>query len=160
MSPSVGCDVSSNVANECSADKRLRRLASMAMQAVALGWPQLAPTEGTPMPTWLLLAAAITCEVTATAFLRVTDGFTKLWPSLIVIAGYGVSFYLLSLIMRTGIPAGIVYAIWSAFGIALVTLVGMATYGDKITPVTGVGLAVIVVGVILVQVGNVGEAAS
>lgn len=109
------------------------------------------------MPTWLLLSAAIACEVTATAFLRVTDGFSKLWPSLIVVAGYGVSFYLLSLIMRTGIPAGIVYAIWSAFGIALVTLVGIATYGDKITPVTAVGLAVIIAGVILVQVGNAGE---
>lgn len=112
------------------------------------------------MPTWLLLAAAIACEVTATAFLRVTDGFTKLWPSLVVIAGYSVSFYLLALILRTGIPAGVVYAVWSAFGIALVTLVGIAAFDDKITPVTGVGLAVIVAGVVLVQIGNVSEVAS
>lgn len=112
------------------------------------------------MPTWLLLAAAIAFEVTATAFLRVTDGFTKLWPSLVVIACYSVSFYLLALILRTGIPAGIVYAVWSAFGIALVTLVGIAAFDDKITPVTGVGLAVIVVGVVLVQIGHVGEVAS
>ena len=106
------------------------------------------------MSTWLLLAAAIACEVLATMFLRVSDGFTKLWPSVVVIIGYAASFYLLSLILRTGIPAGIVYAIWSAFGIALVTLIGMATFDDKITPLTGVGLVIVIAGVVLVQAGN------
>ena len=106
------------------------------------------------MSTWLLLAAAIGFEVAATVFLRLSDGFTKLWPSLVVIVGYAASFYLLALILKTGIPAGIVYAIWSAFGIALVTLIGMATFGDKITPLTGLGLVVVIVGVVLVQAGN------
>jgi small multidrug resistance pump len=106
------------------------------------------------MSTWLLLAAAIACEVAGTVFLRVSDGFSRLWPSVVVVIGYSASFYLLSLILRTGIPAGIVYAIWSAFGIALVTLIGMATFDDTITPLTGVGLVVVIVGVILVQAGN------
>lgn len=106
------------------------------------------------MPTWLLLASAILFEVTGTVFLRVSDGFTKFWPSLVVVIGYGASFYLLALIMKTGIPQGIVYAIWSAFGIALVTLIGMAAFNDKITPITGVGLVVVIVGVVLVQLGN------
>lgn len=109
------------------------------------------------MPTWALLTAAILCEVAATVFLRVSDGFSKLWPSVVVVVGYGISFYLLALILKTGIPAGIVYAIWSAFGIALVTLIGMAAFDDKITPVTGVGLVVIIVGVVLVQAGNVSK---
>lgn len=108
------------------------------------------------MPIWLLLASAIGFEVTATVFLRASDGFTKFWPSLVVVVGYGASFYLLALIMKTGIPQGIVYAIWSAFGIALVTLIGMAAFDDKITPVTGVGLVVVIVGVVLVQLGNTG----
>ncbi|HEX5018077.1 MAG TPA: multidrug efflux SMR transporter [Actinomycetes bacterium] len=106
------------------------------------------------MPTWLLLASAILFEVTGTVFLRVSDGFTKFWPSLVVVIGYGASFYLLALIMKTGIPQGIVYAIWSAFGIALVTLIGMAAFNDKITPITGVGLVIVIVGVVLVQLGN------
>jgi small multidrug resistance pump len=110
------------------------------------------------MSTWLLLAAAIAFEVGATVFLRVSDGFTKLWPSVVVIIGYAASFYLLALILKTGIPAGIVYAIWSAFGIALVTLIGMATFDDKISPLTGVGLVVVIVGVVLVQAGNSGSA--
>jgi len=109
------------------------------------------------MSTWLLLATAIAFEVAATVFLRMSDGFTKLWPSLVVIAGYAASFYLLALILKTGIPAGIVYAIWSAFGIALVTLIGMAAFDDKISPLTGVGLVVVIVGVVLVQAGNSGS---
>ena len=106
------------------------------------------------MSTWVLLASAIACEVAATVFLRVSDGFTKLWPAVIVIVGYAASFYLLALILKTGIPVGIVYAIWSAFGIALVTLIGMAAFDDKISFVTAIGLVVVIVGVILVQAGN------
>lgn len=106
------------------------------------------------MPTWLLLALAIAFEVAGTAFLRATDGFSKLLPSIAVVVGYGVSFYLLSLVLKTGIPQGVVYAIWSAFGIALVTLVGVVIFDDKISLVTGIGLAVVMLGIVLVQVGN------
>ena len=72
--------------------------------------------------------------------------------------GYGASFYLLSLILKTGIPSGIVYAIWSAFGIALITLIGMAVWGDKISVVNAIGLVVVIVGVVLVQAGHSGTA--
>lgn len=106
------------------------------------------------MPTWLLLAMAIACEVTATAFLRLTEGFTKLWPTVVVLMGYAASFYLLSLILKTGIPQGIVYAIWSAFGVALVTLIGVWFFDDQISRVTAVGLVVVIIGVILVQAGH------
>jgi small multidrug resistance pump len=109
------------------------------------------------MSTWVLLGAAIACEVAATVSLRASEGFARLWPSVIVVIGYGASFYLLSLILKTGIPSGIVYAIWSAFGIALVTLIGMAAFGDKISPVNGLGLVVVIVGVVLVQAGHVSD---
>lgn len=106
------------------------------------------------MSTWMLLAAAIAVEVTATMFLRAADGFTKLWPTVIVVVGYGASFFLLSLILRSGIPSGIIYAIWSAFGIAFVTILGMLFFGDHISLVTGLGLVVVILGVVLVQVGT------
>lgn len=106
------------------------------------------------MPTWLLLALAIGFEVLGTVFLRVSDGFTKLWPVVIVVIGYGISFYLLALILKTGIPQGVVYAIWSAFGIALVTLAGVWMFDDKISLMTGAGLAVVMFGIVLVQLGN------
>ena len=109
------------------------------------------------MGTWLMLAAAISLEVTATLFLRVSDGFTKFWPSVVVVVGYGASFLLLSLIMRTGIPIGILYAIWSAFGITLVTLLGIMVFDDQISRLSAIGLVVVVVGVVLVQWGTRGE---
>ena len=109
------------------------------------------------MGTWLMLAAAILLEVTGTLFLRVSDGFTKLWPSVIVVVGYGASFLLLSLIMRSGIPLGILYAIWSAFGITLVTLLGIMVFDDQISRLSAIGLVVVVIGVVLVQWGTRGE---
>jgi small multidrug resistance pump len=63
------------------------------------------------MKQWLSLAVAILSEVTATAALKAADGFTRLWPSLVVVTGYAVAFIFLSLTLRT-IPVGIAYAIW------------------------------------------------
>ncbi len=109
------------------------------------------------MPTWLMLAMAISLEVTATLFLRVADGFTKLWPSAVVVIGYAGSFFLLSLILRSGIAIGIVYAIWSAFGVTFVTLLGIAIFDDRISLISAAGIAVVVVGVVLVQLGTRGQ---
>jgi small multidrug resistance pump len=109
------------------------------------------------MGTWVMLGVAIALEVTATLFLRVSDGFSRLWPSLIVIVGYGASFVLLSFIMKTGIAIGIIYAIWSAFGVTFVTLLGMLVFDDKISRVTAIGMVIVVVGVVLVQAGTRGE---
>jgi small multidrug resistance pump len=111
------------------------------------------------MGTWLMLAAAISCEITATLCLRMSDGFTKLWPSVVVVIGYGASFVLLSFILRTGIAVGILYAIWSAFGIALVTVLGILLFDDQISRVSAIGLVIVIVGVVLVQLGTQGEAA-
>ena len=109
------------------------------------------------MPTWLMLAIAISLEVTATLFLRVSDGFTKLWPSVVVVIGYAGSFILLSLILRSGVAIGIVYAIWSAFGVTFVTLLGIAIFDDRISLLSGAGIAVVIVGVVLVQLGTRGQ---
>jgi small multidrug resistance pump len=110
------------------------------------------------MPTWLLLAAAIASEVVGTIALKATDGFTRLAPSLVVFIGYALSFYLLALILKTGLATGVVYAIWSAFGIALVTLGGVWLYKESISLVTVLGLGIVIVGVVVVQLGSSGGA--
>ncbi|MHC4791795.1 MAG: DMT family transporter [Planctomycetota bacterium] len=97
------------------------------------------------------LAIAIIAEVAATSALKASDEFTKLIPSLIVIVGYGASFYLLTLVLRT-IPVAITYAIWSGLGIVLVALVGAILYKQipDIPAVLGMGL--IVAGIAIINV--------
>lgn len=100
---------------------------------------------------WLFLAVAIVAEVAATSALKAAEGFTRLGPSLIVVAGYAVSFYFLSLTLRS-IPVGIVYAIWSGIGIALITLVGWIVYHQSLDTPGLVGIGLIVAGVIVLNV--------
>ncbi|WP_201325473.1 multidrug efflux SMR transporter, partial [Burkholderia sp. E168m23] len=76
------------------------------------------------LPGYAWLAIAIVAEVIGTSALRAADGFTRLGPSVLVVAGYGVAFYCLSLTLRT-MPVGIIYAVWSGAGIVLITLVAM-----------------------------------
>ena len=72
---------------------------------------------------YFYLAIAIVAEVIATSALKASTEFTKLVPSILVVVGYAVAFYFLTLVLRT-IPVGISYAIWSGLGIVLITLVG------------------------------------
>ena len=76
------------------------------------------------MSPYLPLSVAIVAEVVATTAMKSSDGFTRLWPSLIVVAGYMVAFYFLSMTFRT-LPTGIAYAIWAGAGIVLITLSGV-----------------------------------
>lgn len=95
---------------------------------------------------WLFLGLAIICEVIATSALRATDGFTRLIPSLIVVVGYGCSFYFLALTLRV-IPVGVAYAIWCGAGMALIALIGWLIMGQKLDTAALVGIAFIAVGV-------------
>ncbi len=81
---------------------------------------------------YVLLAIAIVAEVVATSALRASDGFTRVVPAAIVVVGYGVSFYLLSLTLRT-LPVSIVYAVWSGAGIVLITLVATLLFEQRPT---------------------------
>ena len=98
--------------------------------------------------TYLLIAIA--CEVVATSALKAADGFTRLWPSLVTLVGYGVSFYFLSLTLRT-IPVGVVYAIWSGAGIVLIAAIGWVYYRQSLDAAALIGLALIVAGVLVVN---------
>jgi small multidrug resistance pump len=105
--------------------------------------------------SYLYLAIAILAEVIGTSALKATDGFTKPLPSLVVVVGYGVAFYFLSLALRT-IPIGIAYAIWSGAGVALITLIGWAVFHQKLDPPALVGIGLIVGGVVVIQMSSMG----
>ena len=103
------------------------------------------------MQHWLILGVAIVSEVIATSALKAADGFTRLLPSAIVVVGYGIAFYCLSLVLRT-LPVGIVYAIWSGAGVALIALVGWLIYGQALDLPAIVGMGLIVAGVVVLDV--------
>ena len=105
------------------------------------------------MPTtpWVLLTIAIVAEVIATSSLKLSDGFTRLWPSVVVVAGYGVSFYFLSVTMRS-MPIGVIYAIWSGLGVVLVTLVGCLVFKQHLDLPALIGISLIIAGVVIMNV--------
>jgi small multidrug resistance pump len=99
---------------------------------------------------YLWLALAIVAEVIGTSALRAADGFTRLVPSLVVVAGYSVAFYGLSMTLKT-MPVGIVYAIWSGVGIVLITLVAMVLYRQVPDFAAVAGLSLIIAGVVVLN---------
>ena len=101
--------------------------------------------------TFVYLILAIVAEVIATSALKASVGFTRPLPSLLVVGGYGVAFYLLSLVLRT-LPVGITYAIWAGLGIVLVTLVGIVVFCEKPDLPAVFGISLIVAGVVTLQV--------
>lgn len=99
---------------------------------------------------YAFLFIAIVAEVFATSAMAKSDGFTRLWPSLIAFAGYGLAFYLLSLVTRT-VPVGIVYAVWSGAGIVLVATAGWLFFGQKLDLAATIGMGMIVAGVLIIN---------
>lgn len=97
------------------------------------------------------LAVAIVTEVIATNALKVSEEFTKLVPSVIVVVGYGISFYCLSLVLKT-IPVGIAYAIWAGVGIVLVAIVGLIAFKQVLDFPAILGMFLIVLGVVVINV--------
>ncbi|USX28960.1 SMR family transporter [Oxalobacteraceae bacterium OTU3CINTB1] len=103
------------------------------------------------MNKWLMLGIAIVAETIATSALKSSEGFSKLVPSVVVLVGYGVAFYFLSLTLRS-IPVGIAYAVWSGVGIVLITAVGWAFFGQKMDAPALIGMALIIAGVVIMNV--------
>jgi len=99
---------------------------------------------------YMYLALAIVAEVAATSALKASAEFTRWAPSLIVVAGYGIAFYCLTLVLRT-IPLGITYAIWSGVGIVLVAVVGVLLYRQIPDWPAIIGMSLIVAGVLVIH---------
>jgi small multidrug resistance pump len=101
----------------------------------------------------VLLGCAIACEVSATICLRLSDGFSKIGYSVVVVVGYVAAVVLLAQVLKRGMPVGVAYAIWAAVGVAVVALIGAAFLGDGLTPVQIGGLVLVVGGVVALQLG-------
>jgi Membrane transporters of cations and cationic drugs len=96
------------------------------------------------------LAVSIVSEITGTTMLKMSDGFTDALPSVGVLIGYGLSFYGLSICLKT-IPLSVAYAIWSGLGTALTALIGALVWDDPLSLQTLAGLALIIGGVVLLN---------
>lgn len=103
------------------------------------------------MPHWFYLSIAIVAEVVGTSFLKSAEGFTRLVPSVVVVVSYVVAFFFLGLALRT-LPVGIAYAIWAGVGVALIALAGYVFFGQRLDVPAIVGMALIVAGVVVINV--------
>ncbi|RZT85921.1 small multidrug resistance pump [Pseudonocardia sediminis] len=105
------------------------------------------------MPAAVLLAFAILLEVAGTVSLRLSEGFTKLVPSIVVVIGYLGAFALLSQVLKMGMPLGVAYGIWAAAGVALVAIIGAVFLGDGLTGVQIGGIVLVIGGVLALELG-------
>lgn len=102
------------------------------------------------MSPYIPLGIAIVSEVIATSALKSSEGFTRLAPSIIVVVGYAIAFYCLSLTLKI-LPTGIAYAIWSGVGIVLISLVGWVLYKQTLDWPAILGIALIMAGVLVIN---------
>jgi small multidrug resistance pump len=101
----------------------------------------------------LLLALAIVSEVAATLSLRASAGFTKLVPSIVVVVGYGLSFWLMGLVLRT-LSVSVVYAVWSGVGTALIAVIGILVLGEPARWNVFAGVVLVIAGVVLLNLNG------
>ncbi|WP_328581616.1 DMT family transporter [Streptomyces sp. NBC_00370] len=100
-----------------------------------------------------LLAAAIAAEVAGTTAMKYSDGFTRLWPSLITLAGYVLAFTLLAQTLKT-LSVGTAYAIWAGSGTAVIALIGMVFLNESTSLVKIAGIVLVIVGVVVLNLGG------
>ncbi|CAM5779271.1 multidrug efflux SMR transporter [Castellaniella caeni] len=101
--------------------------------------------------SWLYLFIAIVAEVIATSALKVSEGFSRLAPSIVTIVGYGLAFYLLALALKT-IPVGVAYAVWSGVGIVAIAAIGYFFFGQTLDAAALIGIGLILAGVLVLNV--------
>jgi small multidrug resistance pump len=103
----------------------------------------------------LFLAVAIVCEVIATTFLRYTSGERAVWWAYPIVAGgYVVAFVALAQALARGLPLGLAYAIWAGAGVVLVAIVSRIAFGETLAPAQLLGVALVVGGVLLLELGG------
>lgn len=100
--------------------------------------------------TYAILFGAVVAEVVATSALKSSESFSKLGPSLLVVAGYSTAFWLLSITLNK-IPTGVAYAIWSGLGVVLIAAVGRVLHGQKLDVAAMLGLSLILSGVLVIN---------
>ncbi|MBN6051529.1 multidrug efflux SMR transporter [Nonomuraea sp. RK-328] len=103
---------------------------------------------------YVFLALAIVAEVLATSLLKTTEGFTRLWPTLGCLAGYGTAFLLLTQALERGMQVGVAYAVWSGLGTTLIVIIGMLFLGEPLTVAKVAGVALVVAGVVTLNLAG------
>ncbi|WP_406167435.1 DMT family transporter [Streptomyces sp. NBC_00996] len=102
---------------------------------------------------YVLLAGAIAAEVAGTTAMKYSDGFSKLWPSLVTLLGYVIAFVLLAQTLKT-VSVGTAYAIWAGVGTAVIAAIGMVFLGEGLNAAKVAGIALIIGGVVLLNLGG------
>ena len=105
---------------------------------------------------WAMLMLAIASEVTGTLALKASDGFSRLWPSIIVVCGYGVAFFMLSLTLKT-LGLGPSYATWAGLGTVGAALGAWLIFGERMGPLAIGGMAIVIAGIIVMHLGGTPE---
>jgi small multidrug resistance pump len=103
---------------------------------------------------YLFLFCAIFAEVVATSLLKSTEGFTRLWPTVVCLVGYAVSFALLSMSISRGMQTDVAYALWSAIGTAAIVLIAALFLSSPLSAAKVVGVGLIIAGVVTVNLGG------
>jgi small multidrug resistance pump len=103
---------------------------------------------------YLLLFGAIIAEVVSTSLLKSTEGFTRLWPTVVCLVGYGASFALLAWSIKRGMQTDVAYALWSAIGTAAIVLIAVLFLGSPISVTKVVGVGLIIVGVVTLNLSG------
>ena len=120
---------------------------------VRLSQAILGSSHQPPVPSlnpWLLLLLAVSAEIVGTSCLKLTQGFSRPLPTLVVLGAYAIAFLLLSRVVET-IPLGITYALWSGIGIVAIVLVGLLAYKQVPSPGQLIGMGLIAAGVVIVN---------
>jgi small multidrug resistance pump len=107
-----------------------------------------------PVVTYLIFGIAVLAEIAATVSLKLSAGLSKPIPTIVVVIGYLVAFAALAKVLDRGMPIGVAYAVWSAFGIAAVAGIGAVFFGERLTPTMVVGLMLVIGGVITIELGS------
>lgn len=99
---------------------------------------------------YFFLMLAVLAETIGTSALQASQQFTRLWPSVLVVLGYGCAFYFMALTLKV-MPVGIVYAIWSGLGIVLIALIGFIVFGQRLDWPAVAGLSLILAGILVIH---------
>jgi len=102
------------------------------------------------MPPYFALFLAVMAETIGTTALQASQQFSRLWPSVIVVVAYALSFYLLSITLKS-MPVGVVYALWSGLGIILIACIGFVVFGQRLDLPAILGLGMIIGGIVVIQ---------
>ncbi len=99
---------------------------------------------------YIYLLLAVAAETIGTSALQASQQFTRLWPSVLVVVAYAISFYLLSMTLKV-MPVGVVYALWSGLGIIFIALIGFWVFGQRLDWPAVFGLLLIIAGIVVIQ---------